>query len=266
MLALSPNDAEVMISLGDLYLREKHNSKALAMTNRAIVAYEATGAVAPEAWYRRVLSIAYDSRTPDAIQPAALALVAAYPNPVNWRDSLRALRVRYPESVEPAELDLWRLRAATGSLNTERDFVDFAETTLRLGFPSDAETALKQGIAKGILNTSKPLISEIIATASNQASVQKASLPRLEREATSNRQLALNIGDIYFGYGEFSRAASMYRMAIGEVGIDPSVANLRLGAALARAGDKAGARAAFTRVNGGFSEALARYWMVFVGR
>ncbi|MFN9934704.1 MAG: tetratricopeptide repeat protein [Hyphomonadaceae bacterium] len=247
-------------------MREKHNSKALAMTNRAIVAYEATGAVAPEAWYRRVLSIAYDSRTPDAIQPAALALVAAYPNPVNWRDSLRALRVRYPESVEPAELDLWRLRAATGSLNTERDFVDFAETTLRLGFPSDAETALKQGIAKGILNTSKPLISEIIATASNQASVQKASLPRLEREATSNRQLALNIGDIYFGYGEFSRAASMYRMAIGEVGIDPSVANLRLGAALARAGDKARARAAFTRVNGGFSEALARYWMVFVGR
>jgi hypothetical protein len=58
----------------------------------------------------------------------------------------------------------------------------------------------------------------------------------------------------------------MYRMAIGEVGIDPSVANLRLGAALARAGDKARARAAFTRVNGGFSEALARYWMVFVGR
>lgn len=266
LLTLSPNDSQVMISLVDLYLREKHNSKALAMTNRAIGASEAAGAVALEAWYRRALSIAYDSRTLDAIQPAALALVAAYPNPVNWRDSFRALRVSYPESAEPAELDLWRLRSATGSLSTERDFVDFAQTALRLGFPNDAASAVNLGIAKGILNPSRPLISETIATASNKANAQKASLPHLEGEAISNRKLALNIGDIYFGDGEFSKAASFYRMAIGEGGVDRSVANLRLGAALARAGDKAGAKAAFTRVNGGFSETLARYWIVFVTR
>ena len=56
----------------------------------------------------------------------------------------------------------------------------------------------------------------------------------------------------------------MYRQALAK-GADKNVANLRLGEALARSGDKAGATAAFNAVTGPQAE-VAKFWLVYVQR
>ena len=59
------------------------------------------------------------------------------------------------------------------------------------------------------------------------------------------------------------KAAGVYRTALAKPGVDKDVANLHLGMALARSGDKAGATAAFNAVGGSRAE-IAKYWLLYL--
>ena len=263
--ALIPNDADSQIALAELYYAQKQSGKAVETINKAIAINTAAGTKAPESWYRRVLGIAYDGKVAGAVTPASLALITAYPNPVNWRDAVLITRDSYPKIDEATELDMLRLQAATGALTGERDFVEYADTALGRGLPGEAEYAINMGVSKNMLTPTKPLIAELKKSASSKIASDKASLPGLEKEARTNPKLALGTGDAYYGYGEFAKAAALYRQAVGGAGVDPATANLRLGASLARSGDKVAAAEALKLVKGGIREELARYWLVFVG-
>ncbi len=60
-----------------------------------------------------------------------------------------------------------------------------------------------------------------------------------------------------------SKSADLFRAALDKQGVDKDVANLRLGMALARAGDKAGATAALNAVGGTQAE-IAKLWLTYV--
>jgi hypothetical protein len=62
---------------------------------------------------------------------------------------------------------------------------------------------------------------------------------------------------------DYAKAAELYRQAIGKPGVDPNVANMHLGIALARSGDKAGATTAFNAVTGNLA-GIAKYWLIYV--
>lgn len=265
LVALNPNDTESMIALGELYYAQKVNTKAVETINKAIATNKAAGVAVPEAWYRRALGIAYDGKVAGAVQPASLALLAAYPNAVNWRDAVLIARDKFPQMDEQTDLDFLRLQAATGSLNGERDFVEYADTALGRGLPGEAESALKMGIAKNMVTPTKPLIAELLRTSGGKTAADKASLPGLEKDAKNNPKLAMGTADAYYGYGEYAKAAALYKQAIGGAGVDQATANLRLGASLARSGDKAGAAEALKLVKGGPREDIARFWLVYVG-
>jgi len=72
------------------------------------------------------------------------------------------------------------------------------------------------------------------------------------------------MGDAYYGYGEYGPAAELYRAALDK-GMDAGVANIRLGAALAMAGQRAPAEAAFRAVTGPRAE-LAQLWLLWLSR
>jgi Flp pilus assembly protein TadD len=117
-----------------------------------------------------------------------------------------------------------------------------------------------------MLTPTKPLVAELKKSADAKTAADKASLPGLEKESKTNPKSALGTGDAYYGYGDFAKAAAMYKLAVGGAGIDPNTVNLRLGAALARSGDLAGAKTALEQVKGGPREALAQYWLIFVSQ
>ncbi len=64
----------------------------------------------------------------------------------------------------------------------------------------------------------------------------------------------LLIGDRYYGMGNYAKAAEVYRQVLTKSDADKELANLHLGMALARAGDKAGATAALNAVTGSRSD------------
>ncbi len=73
----------------------------------------------------------------------------------------------------------------------------------------------------------------------------------------------VRIGARYYGMGDYANAADIYRQVLTKPDADKDVANLHLGMALARAGDKAGATAAFNAVTGARAD-IAKFWMIYV--
>jgi Tfp pilus assembly protein PilF len=268
LIKVKPGDTEAMTSLAELYQRQKQPAKAVAMLGQVIETSKVAGQLAPETVYRRRLAIAYDAKLAAEVQPAAMALVAAYPNPVNWRDALTIFRDG-ANLDDQASLDTLRLMQTVGALNGERDFAEYAETAANRGYPGEAKMVLDEGLAKGQLSTSKPFVKELSAVVNPKIGPDKATLPGLAKDAAkaANGKLALSTGDAMYGYGQYADAAAMYKLALSKGGIDADTANLRLGMVLAKSGDKAGADAAFKAVAGpGARKTLAQYWLIWLNR
>lgn len=266
LVALNPDDSEAIVGLAELYFAQKQSAKAIDSLTKAIDAKKASGATPDEAWYRRRLAIAYDGKQNAQIQIAAMGLVEAYPNAVNWRDALVITRDKYPTLDDQTELDFMRLQAAANALNGERDFVEYADTALNRSYYGEAQFAINEGIRRKMLDAAKPLVAELKKTADAKTPADKASLPGLEKESKASPKLAMGTADAYYGYGDFAKAASLYKIGVGAAGVDQGTANLRLGVSLARSGDKAGAMAALALVKGGPREELAKYWMIFLNQ
>jgi hypothetical protein len=57
----------------------------------------------------------------------------------------------------------------------------------------------------------------------------------------------------------------MYKLALQKGGVDAAEVNTRIGIALARSGDKAGAEAAFNAVQTGKRADLVKFWLAHLG-
>jgi tetratricopeptide (TPR) repeat protein len=264
LLEIEPSNPDTMIGLAEIFISQKLSNEAVQMLGRAVDAKAAAGGPVPESWLKRRLAVAYDAKLTASMLPSAVGLIKAYPTSVNWRDAIVIARDSY-KLDDHTTLDFLRLQAATKSLAGERDFVEYADTALGRGFPGEAQLAVNAGVAAGMLDASKPLVKELKATADSKAKEDKAALPGLEREIKGNARIALGTADAYYGYGDYAKAATLYRMAVGAANVDQATANLRLGASLAMAGDKAGAAEAFKAVKDGAREVLAALWMVHIG-
>ena len=88
---------------------------------------------------------------------------------------------------------------------------------------------------------------------------RRASAPAAKASA------AIAMGDVWYGYQDFAKAAGLYKVALTKPGVDADLANLRLGASLAQGGDKAGALAALNNVKNKPYADLATFWKVWIG-
>jgi tetratricopeptide (TPR) repeat protein len=261
VVAANPKDFDTLYTLAELHRVSKSYPRAMEYYQKAIDAKNASGAKADEDWYRRMLRVAVDAKMTPQVVPAGLALVKAYPTPVNWRDAILVTRDTLTLD-DQGNLDVARLQAATNALNGERDFYEYADTAMQRGFPGESQKVLNDGISKNMLSTSKPFIAELKKAVDAKVPADKASLAGLEKEAAKNPKIALGTADAYYGYGDYAKAAALYKQANG--GGDPDTVNLRLGASLARSGDKAGAMKALSAVKAGPRATLAQYWMAWL--
>ncbi len=71
---------------------------------------------------------------------------------------------------------------------------------------------------------------------------------------------AASTADVYLGQGTYAKAAELYRTALTKGGVNADEVNTRLGIALARSGDKAGAQTAFAAVQGTPRAGIAALW------
>jgi Flp pilus assembly protein TadD len=263
---LSPNDPKLQFELAQVHQLAGQPREAYAAAMKAIEVGKAAGQV-PEDYYRTAAKLALDNNMPAEFGSASAAWLGGYPSPENWRTVL-SLFLDSAKFDDHGNLDVYRLMHATGSLGSEKDYYEYAETANRRGFPAEAKMIIDEGLAKGKLSTAKPYTKELRALVAPKVASDKASLPGLEADAkkAANGKLALSTGDAYLGHGNYAKAAELYRLALQKGGVDAATVNTRLGIALGKAGQKAEAQAALSAVQGGPRQQLAQYWLIWLNR
>jgi tetratricopeptide (TPR) repeat protein len=254
-IALNPANLEPLILLSEAQNSLGQPAQAAATLQKVIKQTLASGKKPEEKVYKRALAMAYGAESANSAD-FAQQWVAAYPSADSWTNAIAIYRnTAHPDFA--GTLDLLRLMRAVGALTRPEDYVRYVAIARDQNNFAEAQAVLDEGLAAKKIEASNPLAAEINAK-------PKPSLEDLAgaaKTAPSGRTL-MGIGDRYFGAGEYAKAAETYRQAMAKGG-DANLANLHLGMALARAGDKAGATAALNAVTG-TGAGIAKYWLLYV--
>lgn len=254
-MALDPHNNDALVMIAQSRVAQGRPADALSALQQAIQASTAAGQKPDEALYQRSVAIAYKGKLANA-PDIARAWLVAYPSPSSWHDAIAIYRSTVPTDTS-GTLDLLRLMRVSGSLTSPEDFTAYVAAAYDQNNFAEAQAVLAEGLAANKIEASSPLIADVKA----KPAPTLADLAAAARTAQSGRGL-IGIGDRYYGLGEYAKAADTYRQAIAKGG-DTNLANLQLGMALARAGDKAGAISALNAV-GGANAGVAKFWLLYL--
>jgi len=259
-LDASPNSVDALAGLAEARASEGQPAAAIQTIQQGIKLQQAGGQKAPQAWYKRAVSLAYTAQLPQAAE-LSREWVQAYPSADSWKNAIAIYRnVNHPDSE--ATLDLLRLEAAQGALSTPGEYALYARSAAVQGNYTEAQAVLDQGIAAKAISAGDSEIQTLLSELNKEPKATQAGLAQASSIAKESLPL-VHIGDRYAAMGEYSKAADAYRAAQSKPGADPNLINLHLGMALARQGDKAAAAAAFKSVSGPLA-GVAQYWLLYV--
>ena len=263
LIAIDPNNASAVVVLANQLKAQGKTAEAVALLRKSIASGGAGGAKPDEKLYKQAVQLAYDAKSPVALE-LGRSWVSAYPSANSWHNSIAILR-NLNSLDEQALLDALRLERAAGALTGEGDFHRYAYLAATKGFPGEAKAVLEEGFAAGKIDRNKAIFRDTLADINPKAAADKAAVSSAAAKGTAaaTAKVALANGDLLYGAGDFAKAAEVYRAALGKSGADANLINLHLGAALARAGDKAGATAALNAVTGPNAE-IAKFWLVYL--
>ncbi len=259
-VTVDPNNAEVYSLLGEAKFAQGQKAEAASDFQRAVQLAKASGQKPDENLLKRAVSVAYDARSPLAAD-LGRELAAAYPTPETWRNAIAIYRNYNHPDVE-GTLDLLRLEQALGAMTAPGDYALYAESAADQSNYNEAQSVIDAGIAAHVVDPSSAQFRDIVSGLKGKQKASAADLEAAIKMSPSTVNL-LHIGDRFYGMGDYAKAADVYRQVLAKPDADKDVANIHLGMALARAGDKAGATAALNAVTGPRA-GIAKYWLLYV--
>lgn len=262
-VALDANNANHQLILGEVRNRQKRPAEAVAALRKALEIQQAEGKPFDQKVADRALGIAYTARLPVARELAVAQLKRA-PSTKNWRTAIKLYEQTSGLSAAD-KIDLFRLQRLTNSFEGEGDYFPYVDALMTRGLPGEAKAVLDEAFAANKLERAKDPWKEMHSSVATRVAADKASLAAGERTAlaAATARPALNTGDAFLSYGDYAKAVALYRAALTKQGVDADLANLRLGIALARSGDKAGATTAFNAVKGARA-GIAQMWLMYL--
>lgn len=236
----------------------------VAALEQAVQAKKAANQPVPDAWYDLAVSKLYQAKDSAGVSKWLRMQLTDYPTAKNWRKSLLV----YRDSAQldnGGKLDLFRLMRATKSLADQNDYLEYADIAYRVGLPFETKAVLDEGKAAGKVQGG--MSTQLMADA-QKGIRNEGSLTALEGKAKSaaSGTSALQLGDAYLGSGNWTKATEFYKLAIQKGGVNAQDANLRLGTALANAGQKAEAETAFNAVTQAPKAEIATFWKLHLNQ
>ncbi len=239
-------------------------AKGLASLQGAIDASKAAGKPVPASWYARGAEVGRVVGSADATK-FALEGVKGESSPKAWSILLSGFQDSNRNLSRSENLDVLRLKNATNALMSASEYGEYVDAASKSGLVGEVKAVIDKGRAAGVLTASN--LSDYYAQANAAIAGDKGSLPAAESQAAkaATGKIAAATADAYLGYGDYAKAAGLYRLALQKGGVESDEVNTRLGIALARSGDMAGAKAAFGAVTSpGARKQIAEYWMTWI--
>lgn len=262
-LKYEPNNVDTIIMLAETRNAQARVPEAVGLIQKAIGIRQQAGQKPDEKWFKRAIALSYNAKMPVA-STIALDWVAAYPTSANWRDAIRIYQTG-SKLDDAGMIDSMRLADAANALSGESDYFRLANTLVNKGFAGEAKLVLDRGFAANKISKTSSIFTQLYSVATSKSQGDRASLAGAATTALASpdAKKVMVVADAYYGYGDYAKAVELYRAALGKTGVDKDLANLRLGMALARSGDKAGATAALNAAEGAQAD-VAKMWKIYV--
>ena len=238
-----------------------------------VQAAEKAGQAPPEDRLQLLANIASKGSDRQAYIASLERLVAYYPKKEYWNDLLRRVEAK-PGFNNRLMLDVYRLKRATKTLESGTDVFEMAQLALQERQAAEAKKILEDAFATGLLGkgTDAERQKRLLNLATQRADEAPQQLATAEAEAREQKDgdALVRIGLGYSGLGQHDKAIQLIQQGVALLQQDKAAkgkggrvdeANLHLGLAYLRAGQKAKANQAFKQVGGSDGAAdLARLW------
>jgi hypothetical protein len=266
-IAAGSTDSNAYVILADAQSRNKNNAAAAATIQKAIDIERAANRQVPQSWFELASNSNAMANQVDPYVKVSTQWLGSYPSKKTWANVLNNYRA-VAKVNQQVDVDLLRLARATGAmpLMSGREYNDLLLGVYR-AYPAEAVDVIKEGISAKKMNPSDRDARELLPISEGKVAQERKTLAADTKTASgpaAKVTQTMAMGDVWYGYKDFAKAAELYKIALTKPGVDANLANLRLGAALAQAGDKAGALAALNNVTAKPYADLAAFWKVWV--
>jgi hypothetical protein len=190
-------------------------------------------------------------------------LVTYYPNPAGWANLMQTL---FASRNEAAAFNAYRLATDVGAMRTDDDYTEMAQRALEKGLPGEALTTLEAAFARKVFTDKRDIDrnTRLLNTAKERAAADRASLAKQDRDAAAGKSADadLRVGQAFMSYGQYPQAITAIRRGITKGNAtDPAEAQLVLGIALLKSGNKAEAGRVLRAIKGDAElQRVAKLW------
>ncbi len=203
----------------------------------------------------------------EATQRAAYEqLVARSGKPEYWKGLLK-LGERSRGLNDHNTLDINRIRFITGTIETKEEYTLLSQLALQLGNAAEAQSYIEKGMAAKLLTDERS--QRLLALAKQQAAANTANEAKALAAANAAPQGddLVKVGENMIGEGKAKDAIGVIQNGLKKPLKDQANGQIRLGQAYLAAGQKAEARAAFSKVKTPEKDAMvAHLWFLAASR
>jgi len=199
-------------------------------------------------------------------------LAASTGKPEYWTELISRLARRDGFAQERLQLDVYRLRRATGAALAADELGDMAYRAQQAGLPAEAQGLLEEGFSRGLLGKDSNAAADrkLLEAATKAAAQDRTGLTEGEAAALKAKDgnAAIGLGLALSATGAHDRGLSLMSQGLAKGGLRRADdAQLHLGVAQWRAGKLDDAKRSFAAVQGADGAAdLARLWQLHLGR
>jgi hypothetical protein len=190
-------------------------------------------------------------------------LVTYYPNPAGWANLMQTL---FASRNDAAAFNAYRLATDVGAMRTGDDYTEMAQRALEKGLPGEALSTLEAAFARKVFTDKRDIDrnTRLLNTTKERAAADRASLAKQDRDAAAGKSADadLRVGQAFMSYGQYPQAIAAIRRGIAKGNAtDPAEAQLVLGIALLKSGNKAEAGRVLRAVKGDAElQRVAKLW------
>ncbi len=261
------NDTFVIVGQG-LYLQNKYNDAAKFIGD--YVKEQESKGQQPKEQTLILLRSAYERAENNTGSADTLEkLVMYYPKKEYWNNLLYS--VRKLKLTDRQTLQVYRLMMATQTMQQASDYAEMAELAISGGNPGEAQKVLEAGNAANVFTEQrdKERTTRMLTSLKDATAKDQASLPKVEAEAKNAKtgDVDVALANAYMSYGQYDKAIAAFNTGLTKGGLkNLADAQLTLGIAQARSGDKAGALKSFKAVktDDPATTRIAKLWSLYV--
>lgn len=252
-------ERDLALLLMDSHLKLGQIDPALSVAREAIAAQRAAGTRPSDEFYVRTSQALQKSNRRDDLLDMLSMRVRDYPQPAIWRNTLF---IHMQGADKDMTLDTLRLMRHVGAMTDRAEVLEYAALATESGLPGEVVLVIDEARARGTIPAKDVKFDDIYAAQKARTAGDKAALDADAGKgaALPNARRARSTADALFGYGDYSKAAALYQVAIDKGDTEIDLTTMRLGVAEYLSGNVEGAKGTLAKV-GGVRKRLAGLWL-----